>query len=239
MTVTFEWAAGEVFEGTINSVEYGTSPVFNNPVLVRVSYKNAELLEVDEDSLALYIFDPVSEDWQELESTVDISNREVEAYLSRFGQIALFHTENGFRYNLNKLGENVFYAKKFVKESKGGTLHVGNKSTGKTKIKFKKYDLPHDAEIRFQWAASATLEGSLTNLHFGPHGINFNNSVEVELSYKMADLSGIEDETLLQVYYLNEETGIWELIGGIVDTGKKKIKVYLDHFSRYAVAWSR
>ena len=235
MTVTFEWAAGEVFEGIVNSVEYGTSPVFNNPVLMRVSYKNAELLEVNEDSLALYVFDPVSEDWQALESTVDISHQDVEAYLTCFGQIALFYTESGSRYNLNKLGENVFYAKKFVKESKGGTLHVGNKNTGKTKIKFKKHDLPYDAEIRFEWAASATLEGSLSNLHFGPHGLNFNNPVEVELSYKLADLSGIEDETLLQVYYLNEETGIWELIGGIVDANKKMIKVYLNHFSRYAI----
>ena len=62
--------------------------------------------------------------------------------------------------------------------------------------------------------------------------------IEVELSYKMADLSGC-DETTLKVYYYNEEEDIWEFIGGEVDIKNKKIIVYLNHFSRYAVAYGR
>lgn len=79
------------------------------------------------------------------------------------------------------------------------------------------------------------MEGVLSDLNFGPHGIQFNEPAEVELSYKMADLTGI-DENSLKVFYFNETTQLWELIGGVVDTSKKKITVYLPHFSRYALS---
>ena len=108
---------------------------------------------------------------------------------------------------------------------------------GKSKIVFKAFDLPKDTDIKFEWAASASLEGVLNDMVFGPHGSQFATPVEVVLSYKLADLTGV-DENDLQIYYFNEDTNIWELIGGTVDTDKKKITVFLQHFSRYALAHS-
>ena len=98
--------------------------------------------------------------------------------------------------------------------------------------------MPEDLVISFDWAASGTLAGMLSSLEFGPHGTQFNNPVKVELSYKMADVKGI-DESKLRIFYFNEETGIWELVGGEVDKRGRKVTVYVAHFSRYAVAWSR
>ena len=74
------------------------------------------------------------------------------------------------------LPANVFFTKKFIKEEKGGKLDVGSKICGKSKIKFKKHDLPEDLEIEFKWAADGRVSGLLSNMKFGPHGTNFRSS---------------------------------------------------------------
>jgi len=128
----------------------------------------------------------------------------------------------------------LFYQKKDIKANKGGELKVGSKHIGESKITFKKNDLPQDLTISFQWAPASTFEGMLSNMEFGPHGTYFNNSVELELSYKTANLDGFDEENL-RIYYYNEESGLWDFIGGEVNKRKKTVKVYLDHFSRYAI----
>ncbi len=132
--------------------------------------------------------------------------------------------------------DTLFSVTKFIEKDRGGWVKVGDRKTvGQTKIKFKKNDLPEDLTIKLEWAPSNTLEGLLSNIEFGPHGATFNNPVKVELSYLMADLSGVNEENL-QVYYFHEDTGVWEYIGGQVNTKKKIVTVYLEHFSRYALA---
>ena len=71
--------------------------------------------------------------------------------------------------------------------------------------------------------------------------------LEVDAKYQKAgenrtilqdrEFTGI-DENILGVYYFNEETDLWEFVGGEVDKKGKKVTAYLNHFSRYAVAWS-
>jgi hypothetical protein len=144
--------------------------------------------------------------------------------------------ENELSYSLAKNGaeDSVFFMEKFIKKQKGGQLKVGSKQRGYSKIKIKKNDLPMDAIIQFQWVASSTLEGMLNNLEFGPHGLNFNNAVNIELSYQMADLTGVTEDSL-QLFYYNDVNGLWELIGGEVNKNKKIIKAKIWHFSRYAI----
>ena len=158
---------------------------------------------------------------------------------SNLGTIHILQMNEQAHQSLLKGGskDKVFYAEKFIKANKGGEIKVGNKKVGESKIKFGKHDLPENLTIAFQWSAYGTFEGMLNNLVLGPHGTQFNNPVKVELSYKTADLQGI-DEKKLKIFYFNEETGLWELIGGDVDKRGKKVKAYLKHFSRYAVAWS-
>lgn len=130
--------------------------------------------------------------------------------------------------------ENLFYAEQFMPAKKRDNIRLGNVYYGHSKVTFFRNSIPEDMTIQFQWLASSTFEGMLNNLEFGPHGTIFKVPVRVQLSYKRADLTGI-DETELKVYYFNEDTDLWEFIGGEVDTENKIVIVYLDHFSRYAI----
>lgn len=80
--------------------------------------------------------------------------------------------------------------------------------------------------------------GTIRNARFGPHGLQFRVPAKLELSYKAADLGGVIEQNL-RVFYYNERSGVWELIGGKVDIKKKVIRVAIHHFSRYAIAHSQ
>jgi len=125
--------------------------------------------------------------------------------------------------------DTLFYKEQFMPAKKRGNIRLGNTYYGHSKITFFRNSTLADMTIQFQWLANSTFEGE-----FGPHGATFNVPVRVQLSYKRADLSSI-DETALQLYYFNENSGLWELIDGEVDTENKKVIVYLNHFSRYAI----
>ncbi len=77
-----------------------------------------------------------------------------------------------------------FSKTKKIKAKDGGTIEVGDRGNGKSKITFKKNDLPEDLTISFEWASGGTFEGKLNPAEFGPHGLVFNSPVEVQLSYK-------------------------------------------------------
>ena len=82
--------------------------------------------------------------------------------------------------------------------------------------------------ITFWW------ESNSFQAEFSPHGTMFNVPVRMELSYEDADLTGI-DENDLRIYYYNDATQEWELIGDQVDTVNKIVIGYTNHFSRYAI----
>ena len=69
----------------------------------------------------------------------------------------------------------------------------------------------------------------------GPDGMTFKHPIMLTLSYKGADLTGVDENTLV-ILYLNEEIGVWEVVdGSVVDTKKQTVSAPLWHFSRYAV----
>lgn len=117
----------------------------------------------------------------------------------------------------------------FVSAAKGGQLVVGNAYRGYSSITFAPNALPQDMTISLSWWIDEFFEGV-----FEPHGTQFNEPVRIQLSYKNADLTGI-NENELKIYYYNESTHIWEYIGGDVDPVNKVIVCYLEHFSRYAI----
>ena len=115
----------------------------------------------------------------------------------------------------------------------GGTIEVGDEIHGISKIV-----IPEDAiaegdtvSINFWWESTGFLEGGAD---FSPHGTNFNLPVRLELSYKDADLTGVNEDSL-EVRYYNETTELWELIGDQVDKVNKMVIGYTNHFSRYAI----
>ena len=167
------------------------------------------------------------------ESPVSSQQPEISAKVvqSNIGTIRLLQVD---KKELALMKGKTFKETKKIKAKDGGTLEVGDRDNGKSKIKFKKNDLPEDLTISCVWVSGGTFEGMLNNLEFGPHGLVFNSPVEVQLSYKKADLQGIEEEDL-KLFYYNEETELWEFIGGEVDEKKKIVIAFLDHFSRYAI----
>jgi len=234
MTITFEWANEVTYQGSIDANEAPGS-VLNHPVKVELTYKWADLIGVNEDHLSLYFYNPDTDTWEIIAGDLNQGAKRIRAEITRFGQYAIFEIKDGELAEVFKRGINTYYVSKFIKNKSGGKVEVGGKDAGKCKIEFKKNDLPEDMTIEFQWAADGYLEGLLSNVEFGPEGTEFNNPVKVEFSYRLADLGDI-DEDDLRVFYYNEDTGEWELIGGEVDKKEKIIRVLLKHFSRYAIS---
>jgi len=68
-----------------------------------------------------------------------------------------------------------------------------------------------------------------------PNGLRFRRAVMLTLSYKGADLGGI-DERKLRIYCYNDATGAWELVPGSVPyLDEDVVRAALWHFSRYAI----
>jgi hypothetical protein len=71
---------------------------------------------------------------------------------------------------------------------------------------------------------------------FGPAGLEFITPVTVTFQYTENDLAGGSiDPATLRVYIYRPESGLWDLVGGDVDTMAMTITVQLDHFSTYAI----
>ena len=113
----------------------------------------------------------------------------------------------------------------------GGTIVLGTPGHGISKLSVPFGALSTWIQINFWWESTGFLEGGA---EFSPHGTTFNLPVRVELSYKGADLTGVNEDNL-EIRYYNETTGQWELISNQVDKVKKVVIGYTDHFSRYAI----
>lgn len=65
-------------------------------------------------------------------------------------------------------------------------------------------------------------------------GLNFEQAVDVTLSYSVTNIKGI-NEDLLDVYYYDETKKAWIPMKGTVDQDKNTITFTTSHFSKYAV----
>lgn len=69
---------------------------------------------------------------------------------------------------------------------------------------------------------------------FTPHGTVFNIPIRLVLNWN--EFTGEPVELL----YFNELTGEWEISAqGVWDESARTVTLELNHFSRYALAWSR
>ena len=72
----------------------------------------------------------------------------------------------------------------------------------------------------------------------GPHGLQFNKPVTLQINYEGTSADGSEDAMpALGVYWFNEDAGRWELVGKSVDSGADKMEAELEHFSDYTAGW--
>lgn len=116
----------------------------------------------------------------------------------------------------------------YVTTEEGGTVEVGTSKTGYNNIHFLPNDLEKNSVISFNWDAKSF------RANLGPHGLVFRNPVSLTLSYKNANLRKINEENL-RIWYYNETTNAWELVGGKVNTKEKTVVAFIKHFSTYAL----
>ena len=131
-------------------------------------------------------------------------------------------------FSLGKL----FVNEKLITVEDGGKILVGNEENGKSSLHFASGDVSQDVLVRFSWESTGLLEGGA---EFSPSDAVFNNPVKITLSYKDADLTGINEQDI-RIYFFNETEVVWELIASEVNTKKKRVSGYIDNFSRYALA---
>ena len=139
--------------------------------------------------------------------------------------------------SLSKDGDSIFVAEQYIDAAWGGWIMLGSHDFGFSALAFSPNALPHSDTIYFEWAASNCFDGMLTGLEFGPHGTQFQTPVYLSLSYRAADLTGINEDDL-KFFYFNDLTGIWELTPCKVNKWTKTVVVKLNHFSRYALSHS-
>lgn len=65
-----------------------------------------------------------------------------------------------------------------------------------------------------------------------PEGYKLKSPVELTIYFNK---NKVKDFKRLAIYVYNEKTGLWDLVGGIVDEVQGTITVRLSHFSKYAV----
>jgi len=70
--------------------------------------------------------------------------------------------------------------------------------------------------------------------HFGTDGLRFNVPVKVVMSYRDADLTGI-DESHITIAWFNEITGQWNSMPCVLDRINKTVMGFVEHFSAYAL----
>lgn len=99
-----------------------------------------------------------------------------------------------------------------------------------------------NANTRFTVTA---LKGSLVAYEFGPHGIEFNNSLTLRQDLSATEWTLLNLRPLIGGYFaetkhLNETNGtalLSELLQGVVVPIAKQFSFRIDHFSGYVVAW--
>ncbi len=69
---------------------------------------------------------------------------------------------------------------------------------------------------------------------FGTHGLVFNEPVRVTMSYREANLNGL-DETTIRIGWWNEAMGEFQDVECEIDFASKTVTGYLNHFSAYAL----
>jgi len=124
-----------------------------------------------------------------------------------------------------------FVSSWYVPLGASGWAYVGNNRHGRCWLYFPRYAMNQTTIVTMDWESTGFLEGGA---EFSPEGTQFNRPVTVWISYKDADLGGINEEDL-KIWYFNEKAGMWEVIGDVVDTKNKMVGGLLDHFSRYAI----
>ncbi len=130
--------------------------------------------------------------------------------------------------------DSLLTVEKIIEADSDGIIKAGNEYLGYCQLTFANGSLTEDVPITMQWS----INKGRYEVDFYPDGLLFQQSVELEINYKLADLRDVDEEKI-KLFYYNESEKIWELIGGEINVDEKSFKVKIPHFSRYALAHSQ
>ena len=150
------------------------------------------------------------------------------------GNIQILQVDQKFLGSINNdISRSKLFSEKIISSDSGGVLKVGSNEFGFCMLKFKNGDLDQDTNISLNWK----IDQGQFEIEFLPEGLEFNNSVEFHMFYKMANLKGVKEQKL-NLFYHNEEKNIWNIVSSESDQMLKMVKSRIFHFSRYALAHS-
>ena len=139
---------------------------------------------------------------------------------------------------------------KLITRKKGGEIRLQYKAADKEKplkievrLKVKANSISRDATFNRGIEGSCDLVGDFS-VDCEPHGLVFSEPALLNIEVEHANLPVI-DASMLDVVYVNQETGTWDLMPYKelkIDLKKGKLELKdakIPHFSRYAIAHSR
>lgn len=197
-------------------------------VRITLEYSNSAMpfgvLESD-----LKVFQLVGDSYVALDSRVQANKMEVRADAFSTGEFALGAYDVDGHLQIIE-GEFGLRKEESINPKKGGTIKLG----GGSELVIPKDALSEKTLIGVI-ATRETIMGKSDSkaFTFTPHGTVFNKPVTLVLSWKEYAGEPVE------LYYFNEFTEAWELTAaGVWDESNRTVTLELNHFSRYAVAWS-
>jgi len=145
------------------------------------------------------------------------------------GQVTILKMKDAPESSLKKL-----YIASARIDDDGGRISVGDYWSGISYIDFPEdaissWSYPNGVAITFAWESEGLMQA-----HFSPEGLAFRKPAYIRLSYKNANLTGV-NEYKLGIYYYNPATNNWEAVSHTVNTYYKYVEGYINHFSLYAI----
>jgi len=178
----------------------------------------------------LTIYQVTNGRYDALKSRVNVRKMQVRATARSSGEFVLGAYDAAGTLHIIE-GEFGVRKDAWIKPNKGGTIHLGGGSS---------LTIPRGALNRRTLigiiATRETLRGrgDVKAFTFTPHGTVFN--VPIRLVLNWSELEGQPVELM----YFNEQTQKWELSAqGVWDATNQTLTLEINHFSRYAFAWSR
>lgn len=111
----------------------------------------------------------------------------------------------------------------------GGVLRAGNNGLGFTTL-----TIPPGAVARPRLITMTVGASGPVDVTFGPSGLKFDRPVRLEMSYRGAELNGVNPNSL-KIYYDSRRNG-WEAVPACSADGvSETVTAKITHFSRYAI----
>ena len=166
-------------------------------------------------------------------SVIDEENQDF--VQSDIGQIKILKVEPSIiQFIQSNYPDSLLIGEEVISANSDSEIRVGNEYLGFCQLNFKNGTLAQDVPIKIQW----NINDGKFIVEFSPDDLTFLQSVELQMSYQLAQLKDVSEDKLKLLYY-NENENIWQVIGGVSDAVTKIFTANITHFSRYALAHSQ